>query len=76
MTTMMMIVMIMMMMMMMMMMMIIIIIIMCLCTQTYAIVTRTEKLKCRTLSRDGEKCFNYVLSICKNDVETRQTMYV
>jgi hypothetical protein len=39
-------------------------------------VTRIEKLKCGILSRDGEKCFKYVLSICKNDVETRQAMYL
>jgi len=39
-------------------------------------VTRTEELKCGTLYRGGKKCFKYVLSVCKNDVKTRQAMYV
>ena len=39
-------------------------------------VTRIGKLKGGTLYRDGEKWLKYVLSICKNDVKTRQAMYV
>jgi hypothetical protein len=59
-----------------MMMMMIIIIITAVCLRRHSMVTRTEKVKCGTLYRDDEKCFNFVLSTCRNDVKTRQVMYV